>query len=204
MLMNTQWALLAALDARLYEAEVKSARSILQRTRVTFEESQRAYDRAKELYDRTVLSTTDFQQAELDHAIATANYHNSQALLSKARINLEYTQLKAPFDGVILKRMISSGETVSSQYQVQPMLEMAASGQMIARGWLPQNALRNLTVGQSIELNLRNKRLPATIKSAGIQYRESQKDTEYLVEFSFQPPVDHKLLPGMRVQAILP
>lgn len=196
--------LLVALDARLYEAEVKSAQNILKRAKVTFEESQRAFDRATELYDRTVLSTTDYQEAELDYAIATADYHNSQALLTKAKINREYTQIRAPFDGIILERMVNPGETISSEYQVQPLLMIAATGQMLASGWVPENALQNIATGQSIELNIRDDKYRSTVKSVATQYRETQKDTEFLMEFVFTPPAKKGLLPGMRGMAVIP
>jgi len=196
--------LLVALDARLYQAEVKSAENILKRAKVTYEESQRAFDRAKELYDRTVLSTTDFQEAELDYAIATADYHNSQALLTKAKINREYTQIKAPFDGVVLERLVNPGETVSSEYQVQPLIRMAAASQMLARGWVPANALQNIATGQSIELNIRDKKYTSRVKSVATQYRETQKHTEFLMEFVFTPTAGKGLLPGMRGMAVFP
>lgn len=200
----TEGQLLAALDARLFEAEVKSARSILQRNKVAFEESERAFERATELYDRTVLSTTDFQQAELAHAIATANYNNSQAELAKAKINREYTQIRSPFAAIVLKRHVNSGQTVSNQFQVQPMLELAELGKMMAIGWLRDSAVQELTTGQSVKINLGGKQVSAVIKSIGTDFRDENNDSLYRVEFQFQSPEGMRLFAGMRGQVVIP
>lgn len=196
--------MLAALDTRLFEAEVKSARSILQRTKVTFEESERSFERAKELYDRTVLSTTDYQLAELEHAIATANYNNSQAELAKAKINREYAQIRSPFAGIVLKRHINAGETVSNEFQVKPMIELAEMGKMMATSWLPDAAVQAMSSGQKVKINLGGKQISATIRSVGTDFREENNDSMYLVEFLFQSPEDLRVFPGMRGQVVIP
>ncbi len=53
--------LLATLDARPWRAELKRARAALQGLKSRAEEARRALDRARELFDRTVLSQTDLQ-----------------------------------------------------------------------------------------------------------------------------------------------
>ena len=202
--MVKQGQLLATLDARLHQAEVKRARSILSRNKLTFEEALRSYERAKELYDRTVLSTTDFQQTELQHAVAEANYHQSQADLTKARTNLEYTRIVAPVDGMIIERLVHPGETINNELQVQPMLRLAKTDDMLARAWLPAKDIQKLSIGQEIELKIQEMTLKSKITSIGAINRETQKMTEYAVDMNFTPPTDKRLLPGMRGQAILP
>ena len=196
--------LLATLDARLQQAEVKRAKSRLTRDKLAWEEAERAFKRARELYDRTVLSTTDFQQAELSHTMALANYHDSQAALAKARVNLEYTKIRAPTDGTITERLIHPGEIVNSRHRVQPILRLAATSQMLARAWLPAKALAGLAAGLPVKLKINQQTIEARIKSIGATHHETQTTTEYAVDMIFTPPADGHLLPGMRGQAIFP
>lgn len=199
-----QGQLLATLDARIYQAEVKRAQSTLTRNKLTYEEAQRAFERAKELYDRTVLSTTDFQQVELEYAVSRSNYHNSQASLAKAKINHEYTQIHAPADGIITERLIHPGEIVNSQFQVQPLLRMATTGQMIARAWLPAKSLEKIAVGQQLELNIQKQTMPSTIKAIGLTKLETTKGNEYAVDLAFTPTKNILFLPGLRGHVTLP
>jgi|GEM_PF-1564435 len=196
--------LLATLDARIYQAEVKRAKSTLTRNKLTYEEAQRAFERAKELYDRTVLSTTDFQQVELEHAVARSNYHISQASLAKAKINLEYTQIHAPIDGMITERLIHTGEIVNSRFQVQPLLRMAATSQMIARAWLPAKDLENLAIDQQVNLNIQDQTIPSTIKTIGVMKQETTQGSEYAVDLAFTPTKNILFLPGLRGHVTLP
>ncbi|MEQ1668716.1 MAG: efflux RND transporter periplasmic adaptor subunit, partial [Sulfuriferula sp.] len=69
------------------------------------------------LYDRAVSSTTEYDQARLRYARADGYYREAQAKLTIAKKNLEYTTLRAPFNGVVSKRLAEPGMVVSAELQ---------------------------------------------------------------------------------------
>lgn len=108
---------LLALDATLYEARVMEAEAGLDRVKEEALDAERELARAKELYSRAVSSTTEYDAAKLRNARSGAAAREAQARLMIARKNLEYSILRAPFDGVVVERRAEPGMYVATAYQ---------------------------------------------------------------------------------------
>jgi multidrug efflux system membrane fusion protein len=108
---------LLALDDTIYQARVTEAEAALSRLKEESAEADRDLKRAKELYDRAVSSTTEFEQAKLRYARADGLYREAQAKLTIARKNLEYSTLRAPFNATVSKRLAEPGMVVSAEFQ---------------------------------------------------------------------------------------
>lgn len=108
---------LLALDDTIYQARVTEAEAVLSRLKEDSAEADRDLKRAKELYDRAVSSTTEFEQAKLRYARADGLYREAQAKLIIARKNLEYSTLRAPFNATVSKRLAEPGMVVSADFQ---------------------------------------------------------------------------------------
>lgn len=100
---------LLALDDTILRARVMEAEAGLARVKHEADEADRDFKRAQELYDRGVSSTTEFDAAKLRHGRATANAKEEEARLIIAKKNLEYSVLRAPFDGVVKAREAEPG-----------------------------------------------------------------------------------------------
>lgn len=90
--------MLAQLELDEIEAQVQQAQS-------GFEKAQRDYDRGKKLYADSVVTLEQMQNIETQLTVAKSN-------LQIAEFNLEYSTIKAPADGRILKRFIEQNELV--------------------------------------------------------------------------------------------
>ncbi len=100
---------LLALDDTILKARVMEAEAGLAKVQQEADDANREFNRAQELYDRGVSSTTEFDAAKLKHARATASAKEAEARLIIAQKNLEYAVLKAPFDGVVKVREAEPG-----------------------------------------------------------------------------------------------
>ncbi len=105
---------LLALDDTILRARVMEAEAGLMRVQQEKDDADREFKRAQELYDRGVTSTTEFDAAKLRHARATASAREAEARLIIAKKNLEYSVLRAPFDGVVKAREAEPGMYVSA------------------------------------------------------------------------------------------
>jgi HlyD family secretion protein len=101
---------LVQLDARDYEASVRRLEATLRsaQAQVTLKRAQ--LGRARSLAASKVVSRDelDVRQAEFDAAIAAVG--QTEADLAAAKVNLEYTTLRAPTGGVILAKLKEVGE----------------------------------------------------------------------------------------------
>lgn len=123
---------------RQAEADVEATRAALgvqeaevMRAKANLAELQRDFDRKKLLVEKNFLSSAerDKAQSAFDAGraavlVAEAQARNSaaqvrqrQAQLAQARIDLERTAIKAPVDGIVVKRSIEPGQTVAASLQ---------------------------------------------------------------------------------------
>jgi HlyD family secretion protein len=68
---------------------------------------------------------TRIDAAEQDIEVATAQINSISASLNQASIQLAYTQLKSPIDGIITSRNIEPGETVNSGREVLTVSDLS-------------------------------------------------------------------------------
>jgi RND family efflux transporter MFP subunit len=128
--------LLAALNPTLFKAGVAEARADLDRLIQEEADATRDLDRVKELYARTVSSTTELDAAKLRHARAQAGLAAAQARVEKARRLLAESELRAPFDAVILARHGEPGLVITIPCQPAAVVTLARADEWLARATL--------------------------------------------------------------------
>ena len=77
--------------------------------------SQDAVDLAKNAYD----------QAQAQVAVDRATIDQRQAVLEAAQINLGYTKITSPVDGVVVSRNVTMGQTVAASFQTPTLFLIA-------------------------------------------------------------------------------
>lgn len=160
---------LLALDAALYEARVAESRAAVARFTEETAETKRDLGRTQELYDRTVISTSELDQAKLRHARAQAQLEGAQARLKAERQNLADSVLRAPFDAVVVARLVEPGQHVAVGLQPQPLLVLARLGEMTARFRTPADRIGGLRTGQAAVVIVDGREYPAILRSLGLE-----------------------------------
>ena len=176
--------LLASLDARPLQAELKRAEAVLQGRSSAYEEEKRELERAEELFDRTVLSQTELQNAQLKHSIAEAEFRRAEAELEQAKINLQYSKIHAPFSGVVVERNVQPGEVVANQLQVTPMLRIVRSTKLLASAKIPIEQASKLNFGDKIALSFNGHSIQGKVQQ--IISREGSDD--FILKVIFEVP----------------
>ena len=113
-------AALACATANLLQAEAKR------------EQAKAEWKRAGSLLPMKAISDSDYdlakanyETAEANVAVCKATIEQSTAALELAKINLEYTVIRSPVDGVIIDRKVDAGQTVASQFQTPELFKVA-------------------------------------------------------------------------------
>lgn len=104
---------LARLESIDYEASVARARAAVQRAEADLAEYQRQLRLAEQLAQERVLSRDEREAAESRVRIAQAQLAQTQADLAFAQAQLQNTVIRAPFSGVVVKKMAEVGESVA-------------------------------------------------------------------------------------------
>ena len=106
--------ILLTIDPRDYQIEVDVAKSTVAE-RDTAQEQAAQADVAERDWNATPGSEggRDLALRKPQVAAALASFDASKARLAKAELNLERTEVKAPFDGKILKQMVDLGQVLN-------------------------------------------------------------------------------------------
>ena len=160
---------LVQLDDRVFRARVNSATSMLKSAEENYLEAKREMERAEELYARTVLSDHDLQVARNHHITAMAERDKARYTLTKARYDLEYSTVRAPFEAVILQTHAEPGMVVSSELTPQILLVLAQADTMIARISVEEEVLARLKPGQATTVTVNGTAYPGAIKALGLE-----------------------------------
>lgn len=109
------------LQARLDEAVAEHARALVDEG-----DAKRELDRAQDMFDRTVSSTSELEASMLRHARAQAALSAANARRVIAQQNLNDAELKAPFDGVVSGLPGAPGTVVTAECQPKPLVILKA------------------------------------------------------------------------------
>jgi RND family efflux transporter MFP subunit len=125
--------LLASLEPTLFKAGVAEARADMDRLAEEHADAKRDMDRVQELYARTVASTTELDSAKLRFARASSGLAAAQARVERARRLLAESELRAPFDALILSRHGEPGLVITSQCSPPAVFTVVRSDEWVAR-----------------------------------------------------------------------
>lgn len=105
---------LFTIDSRSYRAELARAQAELARARSQAELGRSEAARAKKLSELQAISTESYEQRRSAAAEAQANVTGAQAAVDAARLNLEFTQVRAPISGRAGRALVTAGNLVTA------------------------------------------------------------------------------------------
>ncbi len=128
-----------ALLIRLQDDAQKSA---LNKAEIELRQATREFDRQKNLFERSLVSEQVFNDAAL-------LFDQAEIAVEDARRNLAYTEVRAPFAGIVTERMVNVGDYVTLN---QPLFRIVDFDSIVARIYVPEKELPDLATGLDARL----------------------------------------------------
>lgn len=193
--------LVASLDPTDYQLALDDRQAV-------FDNTQRNFERAKELVEDGNISRLDYDRMEADFRSATA-------ALEQARTNLSYTELRAPFAGRIARRDVENFEDVRAKQVIAFLQDLNELEVIIG---LPESLVRSIRGGPPDDIDDLNtdaagagevEALVSFDDEGGIRYplmvseiaTRADPDTgTYRVVFHMPQPEEFTVLPGMTAE----
>jgi membrane fusion protein (multidrug efflux system) len=107
--------LLYQIDPRPFEAAVAQAEANLAQAQARLINAQQTLARYDELVGQGFVSKQQYQNAQADQKQAAAQVRAMQAALRDARLNLEYTRIRAPRQGFLSESQVRAGSLITAQ-----------------------------------------------------------------------------------------
>ena len=162
-------AVLLILDDREFQAKVNEAQAEVASKTALRDEAKRELERSEELYERTILSDHDLQLARIGFKKAQASYQGALKQMASAKMELEYSTVRAPLDAIVIKRNANVGETVASSMQPPVLFVVADSQRMLARTIVKASEISGLKVGHTASVSVGDLKRSATLSYIGFE-----------------------------------
>ncbi len=114
------------------EANYESTKAALEKAKVTLKNTEKKYARALQLFERELISFEEkeslelqFKTAQTDVQAANARALQSFSQLDSSKVDLSYTKIKSPIDGVVILRNVNVGQTVAASFQAPVLFKIA-------------------------------------------------------------------------------
>lgn len=190
---------IARLDPAPFQTEVERLEAELESAVATFENAELQTNRQRQLVERDVAA-----EARLDRFIATETSARAavsavSASLERAKLNLSYTELRAPFDGIVVASYVEDFEDVLSQ---TPILRILDDSQIemvidIPERWI--SILPRVDGFSATFTALDDLVLPAVVSEVGTE--ASATTGTFPVTLLMTQSENRKVLPGMTGRA---
>jgi RND family efflux transporter MFP subunit len=194
------------LIARLDDTDL---RTVLADRQATFDNAERNFRRGQELLGSGSISQLDYDRME-------ANFRSAEAALAQARNNLQYTELHAPFAGLVAERRVENFEEVQPR---QPVFYLQNVRELQVVIDLPESIIRAVRGNETLdERDVRSGgaegvrawatfddhpevELPLSINE--IATRADPATRTYRVTLAMQSPQAFTVLPGMSAEVVV-
>ncbi len=113
--------LLLEYETSLIKSQLSEVQAKINLTRLNQSEAKKELARAEELYDRTVLSEQELQQAKISYRVAMAQYARAKNKLTHTEWYIKHSKLYAAFSGTVVQVLSYSGQYVNNQYTAQTL-----------------------------------------------------------------------------------
>jgi RND family efflux transporter MFP subunit len=111
--MVKKGALLFVIDPRPYQAELNRAQAALEQSMAQYERTQKDFARAQQLVKSRAMSQEEVDTRAADQRQAKEAVQAARAAVEAARLNVEFTQVKAPISGRISREFVTVGNLIN-------------------------------------------------------------------------------------------
>lgn len=159
----------------------------LSETQARLRKLQRDFERNKELQDKGLISAGDFEKIQYEMEALEASYN-------LARLELDYTQIRAPIDGVVSERYLKLGNTIKAG---DPVFRVTGFDPLVAYMFVPEREFRQIAAGQPVHISvdaLRSAPVVATVTRVSPVVDATTGTFKITIELR---GTEHQIKPGM-------
>lgn len=133
--------ILAQLNHRSFELNLTSAQAQLEKTKSAMIEAKNAFTRYSQLIKQGLVSQSGFDNAKATYGSSKSAVGVAQAQVDIAKKNLQDSTLKAPYDGIITKRLIEPSQQIKAG---QSAFEIEGNHGLEVNVMVPETLIREL------------------------------------------------------------
>ena len=190
--------LLYEIDSNDIDSKKEQAKLNVQINTNQFQTLKLNHERYQRLFEKGLISKFDLEQMTLNFNNAKNGLAIAKAALREVNNQYKYLKVKAPNDGIILKKSIRGGEMAIPG---MPALVLSDLNSLKIQTEITQSDLKEITIGQTVQIMIDslNHKSKGTIRS--IVPNSNSMTHTFIVKIDFES--NDKVYPGMYANVMI-
>jgi membrane fusion protein, multidrug efflux system len=143
--------LLVRLDQTAIRDALTSAEASARAAGLAYEQAERQYQRISKLRQENLVSAQQLEDAAIQRNSAQSEAEAARSQVVAARQQLERTEVRAPFDGLVSNRKVSAGDTASVGKELMQVMDPAS---MRFDGRVSADSIGEVAAGQTVHFRV--------------------------------------------------
>jgi HlyD family secretion protein len=192
--------LLAEIDPSVLLTQLKQDQSALETAKSSFAQAQRDLARQRMLVAKDFVAKVDLERAQQSFLQAKNSYESAKTVVERDMVNLSYTKITSPIDGVIISQDVTMGQTLASTYQTPNLFKIAGDlSQMKIDVSLSESDITRVKTGMPVTFTVTafpDRKFSGKVDTVNLSPNTQQAVVMYNVNV-IADNTDSVLLPGM-------
>ncbi|HEI8867515.1 TPA: efflux RND transporter periplasmic adaptor subunit [Serratia odorifera] len=173
-------------DLRIAEAALNVVKADLQAKRAQLKQAESRFKRQRQMLNDEASSREEFESSEATLAITRAELLSLNARLiqaqievDKKKVDLSYTHVLAPMDGIVIAIVTQQGQTVNSSQSAPTIIKLARLNVMTIKAQISEADITRISSGQKAYFTIfsePNRRYDATLRTIELAPESVMKD----------------------------
>ena len=148
-------------DLRNAEAALNVVKADLQAKQALLKQAELRFKRQRQMLNEEASSREDFESAEATLATTRAELLSLNACLvqaqievDKKKVDLSYTRVVAPMDGIVIAVVTQQGQTVNSSQSAPTIIKLAKLDVMTIKAQISEADITRISIGQKARFTI--------------------------------------------------
>jgi HlyD family secretion protein len=194
---------LVRLDPATLQARVQQTEAQLASAEAAWVAARAAHERQERLLGQGFVSSAALEQHRRDLDAARAGVEIARAQRRSALADLGHSVIRSPIDGVVIRRNVEVGQTVTTNFQTPDLFQIAASlSQMLIHAQVAESDIGAVAEGQPVHFTVdafAGHVFEGRVRQVRLAASQHQGVVSYTVLVTVANP-DGRLKPGMTAQ----
>jgi HlyD family secretion protein len=201
-----QGQLLAQIDKTSLMAQLEQSKATVDQAQAQLSYQEATYNRLKALFEKKLIAQSDYDQALYNYDNARGSLKNAKSAYDRNLVNLNYSTISSPIDGVVLNRAVEEGQTVAASFNTPTLFTIVNDlTQMEVQTSVDEADIGKVKQGQRVEFTVdaySDLKFEGKVAEVRLQPTTTNNVVTYSVILSAPNP-DQKLMPGMTASATI-
>jgi len=153
---------LVRLDVKDLEAKRRQVLSAVDAANTAYEIAENNLKRMQDLADSGSTTQINLEQMQINHAQASTARVTANSALTELDMNLAYATIRAPFNGVIVQRLVEVGNTVGPG---QPLLILEDDSRLKVVASIGTDAASQIAPGETITVRIDDETIDGEVEA---------------------------------------